>query len=442
MPRRCRCGPRSRRARSPNGLTYYILQARQAGEARVPVARGQRGLGAGGRRSARARALRRAHGVQRHEAVPEGRDRQLPREHRHAVRRRSQRVHDVGQTVYSSRCRPTTRTFIAQGPRHPARLGRRRHVRPEGGRQGARRRASRSGGSAAAPACACSTSTRKVLFKGSRYADRITIGLPEILDKAPRDTLYRFYKDWYRPDLMAVIAVGDFDPRGDGEGDQGAVRRSQEPDEASARARAAACRRPRARASRSRPIARRPATRDLDREPRPAPARVVEQATTAGSSPSSSTRQILNERLASIARRPMRRSSRAFGGIDSRSCATSTRSRAVRAGQERQGRGRAARAAHRGRARREARHHRRASSSARARIMTRSMRVEPADTEATRDSREFTERDHAQLLRGRAHDRPQAREGRSTLKILPTLTRRGAQRARQVVRRRGQPRRS
>src|SRR3569623_2113605 len=52
----------------------------------------------------------------------------------------------------------------------------------------------------------------KVLFKGSRYADRITIGKPEIIEKAPRDTLYRFYKDWYRPDLMAVIAVGDFDP--------------------------------------------------------------------------------------------------------------------------------------------------------------------------------------------------------------------------------------
>lgn len=52
----------------------------------------------------------------------------------------------------------------------------------------------------------------KVLFKGSRYADRITIGQPEIIQKAPRDTLYRFYKDWYRPDLMAVIAVGDFDP--------------------------------------------------------------------------------------------------------------------------------------------------------------------------------------------------------------------------------------
>ena len=51
-----------------------------------------------------------------------------------------------------------------------------------------------------------------VLFKGSRYADRNTIGLPETLKKAPRDALHRFYKDWYRPDLMAVIAVGDFDP--------------------------------------------------------------------------------------------------------------------------------------------------------------------------------------------------------------------------------------
>jgi zinc protease len=51
-----------------------------------------------------------------------------------------------------------------------------------------------------------------VLFHDSRYADRITIGLPEIIEHAPRATLMRFYKDWYRPDLEAVIAVGDFDP--------------------------------------------------------------------------------------------------------------------------------------------------------------------------------------------------------------------------------------
>lgn len=51
-----------------------------------------------------------------------------------------------------------------------------------------------------------------VVFAGSKYADRLVIGLPEIIKTAKRDTLYRFYKDWYRPDNMAVIAVGDFDP--------------------------------------------------------------------------------------------------------------------------------------------------------------------------------------------------------------------------------------
>ena len=51
-----------------------------------------------------------------------------------------------------------------------------------------------------------------VMFAGSKYADRLVIGLPEIIKTAKRDTLYRFYKDWYRPDNMAVIAVGDFDP--------------------------------------------------------------------------------------------------------------------------------------------------------------------------------------------------------------------------------------
>jgi zinc protease len=51
-----------------------------------------------------------------------------------------------------------------------------------------------------------------VLFNGSKYADRLTIGKPEIINTASRDTLVRFYKDWYRPDQMAVIAVGDFVP--------------------------------------------------------------------------------------------------------------------------------------------------------------------------------------------------------------------------------------
>ncbi len=51
-----------------------------------------------------------------------------------------------------------------------------------------------------------------VIFHGSKYADRNTIGNPDILRNAPYETLRRFYRDWYRPDLMAVVAVGDFDP--------------------------------------------------------------------------------------------------------------------------------------------------------------------------------------------------------------------------------------
>jgi zinc protease len=51
-----------------------------------------------------------------------------------------------------------------------------------------------------------------VIFQGSRYAERLPIGQPEILKTAKRDTLVRYYKDWYRPDMMAVMAVGDFDP--------------------------------------------------------------------------------------------------------------------------------------------------------------------------------------------------------------------------------------
>ena len=50
-----------------------------------------------------------------------------------------------------------------------------------------------------------------VIFHGSRYAERLPIGDTDILANAPAERLRRFYEDWYRPDLMAVIAVGDFD---------------------------------------------------------------------------------------------------------------------------------------------------------------------------------------------------------------------------------------
>ncbi|HEX6044936.1 MAG TPA: insulinase family protein [Pyrinomonadaceae bacterium] len=50
-----------------------------------------------------------------------------------------------------------------------------------------------------------------IMFKGSRYATRIPIGTPEIIQTGKAERITQFYKDWYRPDLMAVVAVGDFD---------------------------------------------------------------------------------------------------------------------------------------------------------------------------------------------------------------------------------------
>ncbi len=52
-----------------------------------------------------------------------------------------------------------------------------------------------------------------LLLNGSKYADRLPIGKDTILKTFNPDALRRFYRDWYRPDLMAVIVVGDMDPK-------------------------------------------------------------------------------------------------------------------------------------------------------------------------------------------------------------------------------------
>ena len=51
-----------------------------------------------------------------------------------------------------------------------------------------------------------------IFLAGSRYADRLPIGLPTIIESANPAPLRRFWHTWYRPDLMAVVAVGDIDP--------------------------------------------------------------------------------------------------------------------------------------------------------------------------------------------------------------------------------------
>ena len=50
-----------------------------------------------------------------------------------------------------------------------------------------------------------------VLMHGSKYADRIPIGNENTLKTFNYEALRRFYRDWYRPHLMAIVAVGDKD---------------------------------------------------------------------------------------------------------------------------------------------------------------------------------------------------------------------------------------
>jgi len=50
-----------------------------------------------------------------------------------------------------------------------------------------------------------------IMFRGSKYAKRLPIGQIAVIDTFHYETLRNFYRTWYRPDQMAVIAVGDFD---------------------------------------------------------------------------------------------------------------------------------------------------------------------------------------------------------------------------------------
>ena len=51
-----------------------------------------------------------------------------------------------------------------------------------------------------------------LVYHGSRHALRRPIGTEESLEAFELDAARRFYRDWYRPDLMAVYVVGDIEP--------------------------------------------------------------------------------------------------------------------------------------------------------------------------------------------------------------------------------------
>jgi zinc protease len=57
-----------------------------------------------------------------------------------------------------------------------------------------------------------SEAVRAKLANGSRYGAWPSIGTADSVSNSKPEALRRFYTDWYRPDLMAVVVVGDIEP--------------------------------------------------------------------------------------------------------------------------------------------------------------------------------------------------------------------------------------
>ena len=51
--------------------------------------------------------------------------------------------------------------------------------------------------------------TFPIVFQGSLYADRLPIGKEEVIMNFKRQSIVDFFNDWYRPDLQAIVVVGD-----------------------------------------------------------------------------------------------------------------------------------------------------------------------------------------------------------------------------------------
>ncbi len=49
------------------------------------------------------------------------------------------------------------------------------------------------------------------VYRGTKYEDCLPIGSMDIVDNFPYQDLRDYYQKWYRPDLQAIIVVGDFD---------------------------------------------------------------------------------------------------------------------------------------------------------------------------------------------------------------------------------------
>ena len=225
--RRCRSTRRSRTGTLPNGLVYFIRRnprpanrvllrlAVQAGS--IDEADDQRGL---------------AHMLEHmaFNGTPHfkpGELVKLSRVDRRALRPARQRLHELRRDRLHARRADRPPRRAAARLRRAQRLCRRHHARPARRWTRSAASSSRSGAAGSAPARACSSRRSKAIFgPTSRYAQRLPIGTPEILQVRSRSQRLRdFYRDHYRANRMAVIVVGDIDAGRDRAADPGAVRR-------------------------------------------------------------------------------------------------------------------------------------------------------------------------------------------------------------------------
>lgn len=51
-----------------------------------------------------------------------------------------------------------------------------------------------------------------LIYKGAKHTQRSVIGTLEVINGFKRNEIIDFYHKWYRPDLQAIVVVGDFDP--------------------------------------------------------------------------------------------------------------------------------------------------------------------------------------------------------------------------------------
>ena len=111
------------------------------------------------------------------------------------------------------------------------------------------------------------------LLGDSLFPKRMPIGLTDVIESAPRPEFVDFYNAWYRPDNLAVIAVGDFDPAAVEAQIKAGLRAAPAPGAGPAAARPRPDpRRPRTARANSIPSPRRPAPPCPFRRSRPTPA--------------------------------------------------------------------------------------------------------------------------------------------------------------------------